>query len=121
MDNLPVHKAKDSCINLKLTPIKELLASKNIKPEYLPPYTPEMNPAELCFNFIRQQVEEQKPRTYEELKFTIAKANMILNQKDLTKNFRHCFAYDYVKNLRQRMISEENTPEEIWRILDLKR
>lgn len=121
MDNLSVHKAKDSCIKLGLAPIKELMASKNIKPNYLPPYTPEMNPVELCFNFIRQQVEKSKPRTYEELKFTIAKINMILNQKDLTQYFQRCSSYDSAKNLRQRIVNKENAPLEVWRILNEKR
>jgi transposase len=89
MDNLPIHKAKQSCIKLKLTPIKELLESKNIEPVYLPPYTPEMNPVEL----IRQQVEKNKPRTYEKLKLIIAKIINILNEKDLTEYFRHCRNY----------------------------
>jgi transposase len=95
MDNLKVHHAKQSCIKLKLTPIKELLRSKSIRPIYLPPYTPELNPTELCFNFIRQQVEKNKPRTYEELKLVIDKIMDMLNQQDLTKHFRHCFDYDY--------------------------
>src|SRR5438874_6538634 len=94
LDNLPVHKAKQSCIKLKLAPIKELMASKNIEPLYLPPYTPEMNPTELCFNFIRQQVEKNKPRTYEELKLVIDKIIGKLNEKDLTEYFRHCLEYD---------------------------
>ncbi|CAG8655632.1 7252_t:CDS:2, partial [Paraglomus brasilianum] len=84
MDNLSVHKAKQSCIDLKLTTIEELIESKNIEPIYLPPYTPELNPTELCFNFIRQQVEKNKPRTYEELKSVIDKIIDILNQKDMT-------------------------------------
>jgi len=95
MDNLPVHKAKQSCIKLKLTPIKELLASKNIEVLYLPPYTPEMNPVEYCFNLIRHEIEKNKPRTYEKLKLVIAKIINILNQKDLTEYFRHCQNYNY--------------------------
>ncbi|CAG8442362.1 3953_t:CDS:2 [Ambispora leptoticha] len=73
MDNLKVHHAKQSCIKLGLTTIKELLASKNIEPVYLPPYDPEMNSVEYCFNLIRQQVEKNKPRTYEKLKSIIDK------------------------------------------------
>ena len=90
LDNLKVHYAKQSCQKLSLTPIKELLASKNIEPEYLPPYTPELNPTELCFNFLRRNTEKKKPRTTEELKATIGKAIELLQQEDLTKYFRHC-------------------------------
>ncbi|CAG8624005.1 9397_t:CDS:2 [Cetraspora pellucida] len=95
MDNLPVHKSKQSCIKLKLTPIKELLASKNIEVLFLPPYTPEMNPVECCFNLIRQWVEKRKPRTYEKLKLEIDKIINILNEKDLTEYFRHCRDYNF--------------------------
>jgi hypothetical protein len=58
MDNVRIHHANQACKKLGLTTIKELLTSKNIEPVYLPAYTPELNPTELCFNFIRQQVEK---------------------------------------------------------------
>jgi len=85
LDNLSVHRATDSSKKLKLSTIRELLESKNIKPEYLPPYTPELNPVELCFNFLRQNTENRKPRTTEELKASIGKAIETLQQRDLTK------------------------------------
>jgi transposase len=98
MDNLSVHRAKKSCLDLKLTTIEELLESKRIKPVYLPSYTPELNPVELCFNFIRQQVEKNKPRTFEELKLVIDKIIGMLNEEDLTQYFRHCSDYDFREN-----------------------
>ncbi len=91
MDNLKVHHANQSCLDLGLTPIKELLASKNIQPTYLPSYSPELNPTELCFNFIRKSIEKQKPITTEELKLAIDKAIALLQEKDMTEYFRHCF------------------------------
>jgi transposase len=99
MDNLRTHKAKQSCIKLGLTPIKELLVSKNVQILFLPPYTPEMNPVELCFNFIRHYVEKNKPRNFEELKLAIDKIVDMLNEKDLTEYFRHCFNYKYDEEL----------------------
>jgi transposase len=90
MDNLPIHKAEQSCIKLGLISIKELSESKNVEIIFLPPYTPEMNPVEYCFNLIRQWVEKNKPGTYEKLKLVIAKIINILNEKDLTEYFRHC-------------------------------
>ena len=110
MDNLPVHKAKQSCIKLGLAPIKELLESKNIETLFLPPYTPEMNPVEYCFNLIRQQVEKNKPRTYEKLKLVIAKIINILNEKDLTEYFRHCQDYKHDESVSN---SVSNLP--FWR------
>lgn len=115
MDNLQVHKATKSCKKLGLTTIKELLISKNIEPLYLPPYTPELNPVELCFNFIRQQVEKFKPRTFGVLKLVIAKIIDILNQEDLTKHFRHCSNYNFereasisIRKVYQRLDSIRN-------------
>jgi transposase len=94
MDNARIHVAKKSCEDLGLPTVKEFLISRNIQLNYLPPYTPELNPVELCFNFLRQQIEKNKPRTYEELKLAIDKIIDILNQKDLTQYFRHCFDYN---------------------------
>src|SRR5207253_1992836 len=99
MDNLRTHKAKQSCIKQGLSPIKELLVSKNIQIIFLPPYTPELNPTELCFNFIRHYVEKNKPRNFEELKLVIDKITDMLNEKDLTEYFRHCFDYKYEEDL----------------------
>jgi transposase/predicted transcriptional regulator len=93
MDNLPVHHAKQSCINLSLSPIGELLKSKRIIPIYLPAYTPQLNPVELCFNFLRQNIEKHKPRTITELKYFMDKAMEELNKKNLRKYLRHCLSF----------------------------
>src|SRR4051812_11594004 len=85
MDNLKVHHATKSCQKLKLSTIKELLASKNIIPIYLPHYSSELNLVELIFNFLRQNTEKKKPRTFEELEESIDKAIKLLEQEDLTK------------------------------------
>lgn len=49
MDNAPYHKS---------SVIREYLASlsKNIKVEFLPPYSPELNPTETCWKIIRSNV-----------------------------------------------------------------
>jgi len=49
MDNAPYHKS---------SVIKEYLASlnKNIQVEFLPPYSPELNPTETCWKIIRNNV-----------------------------------------------------------------
>jgi transposase len=93
MDNLPVHRASQSCINLNLLPIKELLKSKRIIPIYLPAYTPQLNPVELCFNFLRQYIEKHQPRTIEELSYFMAKAMEELNKQDLRKYLKHCLRF----------------------------
>jgi len=93
MDNVKVHHANQACKKLGLSSIRELLASRNIKPLYLPPYTPEMNPVEYCFNIIRQQVEKSKPQTFEELDLAVDKIMDMLDEKDIRKFFAHCGDY----------------------------
>src|SRR5437763_3189383 len=73
--------------------VEEQMARKNMEVRYIIPYAPMLNPAELCFNLLRQQTEKQKPRNYEEMKSAIEKVVDLLNQKDLSKYFRHCVEY----------------------------
>ena len=77
-----------------MSTIKELLTSKGIEPKYLPPYTPELNPTELCFNLSRQQMEKNKTKNKRDLELIISKIINMLNQKDMTKYFRKCFETD---------------------------
>lgn len=100
MDNLRVHHAKQSCLDLNLLPIKELLKSKRVIPIYLPAYTPQLNPVELCFNFLRQNIEKHQPRTIEELRYFISKAIEELNNQDLRKYFKSAWEF-YSKNGHQ--------------------
>lgn len=93
MDNLPVHRARQSCLDLGLLPIKELLKARRAITLYLPAYTPQLNPVELCFNFIRNYIEKHQPRTFEELSIILSQAMENLNQKDLTKYLEHCLNY----------------------------
>jgi transposase len=93
MDNVKVHHASQACKKLGLSSIKELLDSKNIKPLYLPPYTPEMNPTEYCFNIVRQQIEKHQPKTFEELEEAMDKIVDLLDEKDMAKFFEHCRNY----------------------------
>jgi len=94
LDNASIHHSDRACKKIGLSSIRELLASKNIKPLYLPPYTPEMNPVEHCFNIIKGEVRKYQPKTYEELEATIEKVlNDIIHQKDMTEFFQHCYYY----------------------------
>jgi len=87
LDNAKVHHATYSCQKLGLPTIREQLTQKKISPTFLPAYTPQLNPVELCFNVIKGYVEKHEPRTYEELKYVIDKAMVEIQQKDLTKFF----------------------------------
>ena len=98
LDNASIHKAIKACLKKDRLPIRELFTQMNIDPLYLVPYTPQLNPVELCFNFLRKFVEEHEPRTYEELKWVIEKGIEELQEKDITKYFEHCLNYDFSKN-----------------------
>ncbi|CAG8526011.1 24633_t:CDS:2 [Racocetra persica] len=91
MDNVRIHHASWACRKLGLSSIKELLVSKNIEPFYLPAYAPMLNSTEFCFNFIRHYIEKSKPETLEELDQAINRTIDMLDEKDMTKFFRHCY------------------------------
>lgn len=74
MDNLCVHKTKKAYQKRGLTTVQELLASKNITPLYLPPYTPQLNPVELGFNTIKHYYRKRQPKTEKELQVVIEQA-----------------------------------------------
>ena len=71
----------------------------NINPLYLVAYCPQLNPVELCFNFLRHYVEEREPRTHEQLKSIIEEGIAELQGEDMRKWFRHCLEYDF-KNVK---------------------
>lgn len=108
MDNLSVHKAKQSCINLGLPTIEELLISKNIQPIYLPSYTPELNPVERMFNITRKHVEEQQPRNKDKLNSVIERKIDFFRGEDLVNYFESSIRECLMKNSK---ISNEPVPE----------
>jgi len=61
-------------------------------------YTPQLNPVELCFNFLRIFVEKNQPRNFEQLKYVVEKGITKLQTKDMTKYFRHCLNYNFSQN-----------------------
>lgn len=77
----------------------------------MPAYTPELNPAELCFNFIKHQVRKSKPQTYEELELAIENTLELLNEKDMTKYF-NCFEYFSYKQKAEKGYIEITSEEE---------
>ena len=54
MDNLPVHKAHR---------IQEIVASVGAKVIFLPPYSPDLSPIELCWSKLKQYLRTAKART----------------------------------------------------------
>lgn len=98
LDNASIHSTTKELRDLGLS-IEELVVQKNTVLVYLPRYAPQMNPAELCINFIKGRIRSKQPRTEERLREVIKEAIDLLNEEDLTKWFRHCRDYfSLVKN-----------------------
>lgn len=85
LDNAKIHHAVKACIKAGRLPIKELAKLKNIILKYLVAYSPQLNPVELCFNFIRSYVEKCQARTEEKLKQAIEEAIALLQEENLTE------------------------------------
>lgn len=79
MDNASIHKATNNLINKGFKSIKETCDSNKIGLLYLPPYKPQLNPVELCFNTIRTFVNKVRPRTSDELINSINTSINLLN------------------------------------------
>jgi transposase len=57
MDNTPIHQGK------RFDKIKNLLdASKSIKLQFPPPYSPFLNPIEYSFHSIKSYIQNQEPK-----------------------------------------------------------
>lgn len=74
LDNARIHHASTSLKKEGLLSISETTISKNISLNYLPPYSPYLNPVEFCFNIIRFFVSKESPKTFITLKNVISKA-----------------------------------------------
>ncbi len=72
LDNASIHRGKS-------------LVGKQLM--YLPPYSPQLNPVEMCFNIIRSHVNRVRPRTLCDLKAAIDVGLGSLTKVTLTKMF----------------------------------
>jgi transposase len=95
MDNAKIHHAPKKRAEAKLPTVKEQMAKKNIEVRYITPYAPMLNPAELCFNKLRQKTENQRSRDYGGMKLAVEEAIKELNKLYLSKDFWHCVNYKY--------------------------
>jgi len=85
LDNAKIHRAIKVLRKENRLPIVDLFNQLNIEPLYLVPYTPQLNPVELCFNFLVGFVEDKQPRTYEQLKSVIEEGIEKLQTEDMRK------------------------------------
>lgn len=77
IDNASVH-----CGHEVLILINDLLKAANIRLVYLPTYSPELNPCELCFNVIKGQLRSYRDNR-QPLWLQLASAAALISESDL--------------------------------------
>jgi transposase len=82
MDNLSAHKRAD---------IAGLIQVRGARIEYLPPYSPDFNPIELCWSKVKQALRRAKAKTADTLLTALADASVSV--ADILHWLRHC-GYD---------------------------
>ena len=58
---------------------------------YLPAYSPQLNPTELCFNTLRTSIHRAQPRNESELRHAVNIAMLKLTPDVCKSFFRHCW------------------------------
>ncbi len=85
MDNLSSHKNSR---------IRQLIESIGARLEYLPPYSPDLNPIEPCWSKVKTGLRTAKAHTFEALVEALADALGSVTKQDIEAWFAHC---GYVK------------------------
>lgn len=86
MDNLSAHKG-DS--------IRQLIAGVGASVEFLPAYSPDLNPIEKMWSKVKADLRRAKARTLEELNKAIGAALRKVTSKDALNWFAHC-GYNFI-------------------------
>ena len=82
MDNLPVHQA---------LVVREALEAVGAKLVFLPPYSPDLSPIELCWSKLKQLLRSAKARTQEALDQALTEiVNDSISDDDALGWFAHC-------------------------------
>ena len=91
MDNASIHHATKSLQRLDLPTILETAQSREQTLVYLPAYSPQLNPTELCFNTLRTSVHRACPRNEADLRQAVGQAILSLTPEVCKSFFRHCW------------------------------
>lgn len=82
MDNLPVHKASQ---------IREIIQTVGAEVIFLPPYSPDLSPIELCWSKLKQCLRTAKARTTETINQALTEIiNHQISSDDAVGWFEHC-------------------------------
>lgn len=81
MDNLSAHTGEA---------IRQLIEARGAHLEFLPPYSSDFNPIELCWSKVKTALRAAKARTLEALVEALAKALRSISLTDIQDWFAHC-------------------------------
>lgn len=81
LDNLAPHKH---------AVIRDLIEAREATVEFLPPYSPDFNPIELCWAKIKQALRAAKARTFDELLDALRAALLSVTPDHALAWFAHC-------------------------------
>jgi len=81
LDNLPVHKG---------SPVRSAIEARGAQVIFLPPYSPDLNPIELCWAKVKTALRAAKARTWDTLVDALASALRAVSPDDIQAWFTHC-------------------------------
>lgn len=81
LDNLSAHKARG---------VQQALARRRVRLLFLPPYSPDLSPMELCVSKLKTALRAAKARTREALETAIRQALETVTAADALNWFKHC-------------------------------
>jgi len=80
-DNLSAHKSN---------PTRSLIEACGARVIFLPPYSPDLNPIELCWSKVKTALRTAKARTFDVLIDAVADALRSVSPADIQAWFAHC-------------------------------
>lgn len=81
IDNLNVHKSEYA---------QHLIAARGARLEFLPPYSPDLNPIEQCWSKVKTVLRKLKARTFDALLEALYIAFASVTVQDMQAWFAHC-------------------------------
>lgn len=81
MDNLSAHTGET---------IRQLIEARGARLQFLPPYSSDFNPIELCWSKIKTALRAAKARTFDALLEALTKALRSISLTDIQDWFAHC-------------------------------
>jgi transposase len=81
IDNLSAHKGES---------IARLIEACGARVHFLPPYSPDFNPIELCWAKVKTALRAAKARTFDALVDALCDALRAINPADVSAWFAHC-------------------------------